>query len=295
MGDRGTSRSRAAERGDTGGIAGDAGVNGRISFMGANFVARQLDYRMTRGWGQGEKAASEYFCPIATFPERFAELLGDVRRLGFWAMDLWTGHLSPAWATEDHLRAARELLDEHGLSVPSLAGWFGSSGEEFEASCKIAAALGVPVLGGSTSMLDKDRQQVVERLKHHGLCLGLENHPEKTPRELLAKIGDGGDGTIGATVDTGWFATQGYDAATALNELGDRLVHVHLKDVLAVGAHDTCRFSAGVVPLESCVRTLQRLGYRGALSVEHEPESFDPSDDSRASRELLEGWLAGSA
>lgn len=292
MGDQRSSRSPAARAGNKGGAFADAGDETRISFMGANYVARQLDYRMTGGWGQGEKAASEHFRPLETFEERFAEVLHDVRRLGFSAIDIWTGHISPAWASDDHLNVARELLAEHALSVPSLAGWFGSSAEEFEAACKVAAALDVPVLGGSTSMLVKDRQLVVERLKHYGLSLGLENHPEKTPGELLAKIGDDASGTIGATVDTGWFGSQGYDAALALEELGERLLHVHLKDVLAPGEHQTCRFGAGVVPVEKCVRVLQRLGYRGAISVEHEPESFDPSEDSRASRELLEGWLA---
>jgi hypothetical protein len=28
------------------------------------------------------------------------------------------------------------------------------------------------------------------------------------------------------------------------------------------------------------------------LTVEHEPETFDPTDDVRAMREQLEGWLA---
>jgi hypothetical protein len=33
---------------------------------------------------------------------------------------------------------------------------------------------------------------------------------------------------------------------------------------------------------------LQRLGYAGAIAVEHEPETFDPTEDIRAMRE----WLA---
>jgi L-ribulose-5-phosphate 3-epimerase len=266
-----------------------------VSFMSANYVARQLDFRMTRGWGQGEKAASEHYRPLETFAERFEELLVSVRWLGFSAIDVWTAHVSPAWAGHRHLAIAGELLARHGLRVPSLAGWFGSTADEFEATCRVAVALGAPVLGGSTSMIDKDRKLVVERLKHHGLRLGLENHPEKTPGELLARIGDGGDGTVGATVDTGWFGTQGYDAARALAELDGHLFHVHLKDVLAEGAHDTCRFGAGVVPIRECVMTLQRLGYGGTISVEHEPETFDPSEDCRASRELLEGWLTAKA
>ena len=68
---------------------------------------------------------------------------------------------------------------------------------------------------------------------------------------------------------------------------------MHLKDVLAEGEpHETCRWGEGVVPIEECVRTLQRAGYAGAIAVEHEPETVDPTDDIRAMREQLAGWLA---
>lgn len=262
-----------------------------ISFMSANYVARQLDYNMTRGWGQGEKATSEYFQPIETFPERFDALLREIVGLGFGAIDLWLAHLSPSWATSQHIDAARDLLAKHGLPVVSLAGWFGSTPDEFAATCRLATAVGCRVLGGSTSVIEKDRAFVVRMLKEHGLRLGLENHPEKTPVELRARIGDGGEGTIGACVDTGWFGTQGYDAARALEELGDVLVHIHLKDVLAEGAHETCGYGEGIVPVEGCVRALERMGYAGAISVEHEPEHASPNDAAVRSLALLKGWL----
>lgn len=266
-----------------------------ISFMSANYVARQLDYHMTGGWGEGDQATSDYFQPIETFAERLDLILRDIRAMGFTAMDLWTAHLGPTWATDEHLAIARDKLAQYGLPVVSLAGWFGSTPEEFAATCRVAAALGAPVLGGSTSMLQQDRDFVVATLKEHGLKLGLENHPEKTPTELREKIGDGGDGTLGACVDTGWFGTQGYNAAQALEELHDVLFHVHLKDVLAEGAHDTCRYGQGIVPIRECVGTLQRIGYAEAISVEHEPEQFDPTADVAASVALLRLWMAREA
>ena len=270
-----------------------------ISFMTANYVARQIGYTMTGGWSQGAKATDAYFKPLDTFAERFEELLYDISDLGFTAIDLWESHLNPAWATPEHIATARDLLAKYGLPVISLAGWFGSTPEEFAATCRLAAELSCPLLGGSTSALAKDRDAVVGTLKQHGLRLALENHPEKTPGELLARIGDpstgsagaGGDGTIGACVDTGWFGTHGYDAAAALEELREVLFHVHLKDVLAAGAHDTCGYGKGVVPIKQCVETLQRIGYHGAISVEHEPEQGDPSEQVAEGLELLKSWL----
>src|SRR5690606_8294729 len=161
--------------------------------------------RMTEGWSQGDEATSRHFRPPATFRERFEAVVRDVAALGFRAMDVWTAHLSPRWATPEHLVAARDVLDHHGLSVPSIAGsfgagrhgaplgfgrmdgwpghlsprWappdhlvaardvldphglsvpstagsFGADRAEFDAACRVAEALGAPVLGGSTPLL----------------------------------------------------------------------------------------------------------------------------------------------
>lgn len=266
-------------------------MNNTLSFMSANYVARTLDYNLTGGWGQGDEATQAHFKPIGTFPERFRVLLEGVTALGFEAIDLWTGHLSPEWATDAHMATARSLLDEHRLSVPSLAGGFGETPEAFERNCKLAAALSVPVLGGATSLLETDRPFVVETLKRYGLKLGLENHPERTPAEMLAKIGDTGDGHIGTALDTGWYATHGFDAAEAIEELGEHVFHIHLKDVREVGAHETCRLGTGVVPIEGCLEALLRIGYGGPIALEHEPETFDPTDDVRASLAWVRAWM----
>jgi sugar phosphate isomerase/epimerase len=152
--------------------------------------------------------------------------------------------------------------------------------------CDIAAALGTTMLSGNVPL---DDERLPSLLADRGLRFAFENHPaEKTPADVLAKIG-----ANGACVDTGWFGTQGYSAPQAIEELGDRVWHVHLKDVLAVGEpHDTCRWGEGIVDIEGCVRALRAIGYEGVIAVEHEPETFDPSEEIRSMREQLEGWLA---
>ncbi len=265
----------------------------RISFITANYVARQIGFNMTEGWGQGDRATNEYFRPIETFAERFGKLLDDIRAMGFEAIDLWNAHLHWAWATEEHIASARDLLARHGLRVLSLAGGFGATPDELDRACKLAVAMDAPLLAGSTTLLSKDRAATVAILKQHGVRLAIENHPgEKTPADVLRQIGDGGDGMLGTAVDTGWWGTQGYDAAKAIEELWSHILCVHLKDVLAAGAHETCRFGRGVVPIEACVRTLQHMGYQGSYGIEHEPDHYDPSEDCRAVLQMLRGWLA---
>jgi sugar phosphate isomerase/epimerase len=129
-------------------------------------------------------------------------------------------------------------------------------------------------------------------LQAHGVRLAVENHPERTPAEVLAKLERGGD-AFASTVDTGWWATQGYDPAEAIRELGPAVAHVHLKDVRAAGEpHETCRWGEGIVDVAACVAALRELGYAGALAVEHEPEEHDPSEECRAMRRELEALLS---
>jgi L-ribulose-5-phosphate 3-epimerase len=260
-------------------------VSTAIAFMTANFVARETGYAM-HGWGHGDRVTNEAFAPLETYAERFDALLADIRALGFSTIDVWGAHLSPDWATDAHVEAALAALERHGVDVSTYATWIGPS--NIERSCELALALGTSLIGGGFSGEPEALAPVLER---HGVRLAVENHPEKTPAEVLDKIDRGGE-MFGTTVDTGWWGTQGYDAARAIEELGRHVLHVHLKDVLALDEpHDTCRFGEGIVPVEECVRALRRTGYAGAIAVEHEPETFDPSDEIRAMRAQLEGWL----
>jgi len=261
-------------------------VTNTIAFMTANYVARETGFAM-HGWGHGDRTTNEAFAPIETYGEKIDELLGTIAGLGFDTVDVWGAHLSPDWATDAHVEALREALAGHELAVATYATWLGPA--NVERACELAIALGASVIGGGFS---GEAEALAPVLARHGVRLGIENHPERTPAEVLAKI-ERGDGAFGTTVDTGWWGTQGYDAARAIEELGEHVLHVHLKDVRALGEpHETCRWGDGIVPIEECVRALQRGGYEGAITVEHEPETFDPTDDCRAMRAELEGWLA---
>ena len=257
-----------------------------IAFMTANYVARETGYAM-HGWGHGDRETNAAFRPLETYADKLDELLGGIRALDFDTIDLWGAHLGADWATDEHVAIARDLVARHDLRVATYATWVGPS--NVRSACEIARALGTTLTGAGAS---GDARELVPVLREHGVRLAYENHPEKTPRELLDKIA-GGDDHLGATIDTGWWATQGYDPARAIEELGEHVLHVHLKDVRAVGEpHETCRWGEGIVDVEGCVRALRRIGYDGAIAVEHEPETHDPSDDCRAMLAQLREWLA---
>jgi sugar phosphate isomerase/epimerase len=257
-----------------------------LSFMGANYVSAALGYGAAEDWAPFDEATNRAFAPLETFDERFRGVLAPIREAGFDALDLWTAHLSWRWATPEHVRLARAALEDGGLRVVSLAGNFGSTAEELEQACVLANALGVDLLGGMGDVLRADRVGAAAVLRAHGVRFGYENHPETDPRQVLDLIGDDRD-VLGATVDTGWFATHGCDAVQAIHDLRERTFHVHLKDVERPGEHVTCTHGTGCVDIEGCVEALLALGYDGALSVEHEPYDHDPTAECVRMREAL--------
>lgn len=264
----------------------------KISFMGANLVAQQLDWNMTEGWGQGDAAANAYYSPIETFEERFDKFVSEAVEAGFDTVDVWHPQLNYDWATDEHIAAAQRVLATRSVTVASYGSNYGDTVERFRRANEVATALGTHILGGQTPLLVSDRESTIAILKEFGNVLGLENHPQKSADELIAEIGTDHDGVIGATVDTGWFGTQGFDAARAIRELGKNVFYVHLKDVRAVGAHDTCAYGDGVVPIADCVAALREIGYTGAISIEHEPEHYNPFPEVEKSRQILLGLLS---
>jgi L-ribulose-5-phosphate 3-epimerase len=247
-----------------------------LSFMTANYVAKELGYGAADEWGPFDDATNAAFEPLDTFGERFDDLLATITGIGFDTIDLWFAHLNWRWASLEHITVAREALARRDVRVVSLAGSVGATTDELAAACRLANDLAVDLIAGVGEVVHRDREGAVAVLREHGVRFGLENHPEKAPQEVLGAIGDDAD-VLGAAVDTGWWATQSYDPVAAIGELSDRLFHVHLKDVEEPGTHVSCMHGEGCANVAGCVEKLLELGYAGPLSIEHEPYDRDPT------------------
>ncbi|MFF2624709.1 sugar phosphate isomerase/epimerase family protein [Kitasatospora griseola] len=272
------------------------------AFATSNFIARELGYSLTGGWRQDDsahpflggwaecaEAVRAAFAPVETYRARFGALLAEVREAGFEAVELWSGHLNPHWATDQHLAIACEVIDEHGLRVVGFHGYLGDSRDTARRACRITAALGAGLLtGGGGRFLDSHRADAVAMLRDHGIRLAIENHPEHAaPAQLLAEIGESADGTIGVNLDTGWWATHGQDPVEAITALSGHLLHVQLKDIAAPGTHHPAALGTGCVPVRDCLRALAAAGYRGAYSLEHLAADASPVAACREARRML--------
>jgi sugar phosphate isomerase/epimerase len=130
-----------------------------------------------------------------------------------------------------------------------------------------------------------------------GVRFGLEVHPTEiaydfvTTRKALDAIGN--REAFGINLDPSHFAHQFLDTAAFALEFADRIYHVHVKDSCKrldgrrsiLGSHlnfgaerrgwDFVSPGHGDVDFEELFRALNRIGYRGPLSIEWEDSGMD--------------------
>src|SRR5690606_859588 len=263
----------------------------RLAFMTANFVARELNYENSNDWGACHQATYDA-SHGPNFESKFEEMIALTKDMGFDAIELWVAHLDPLHATPEMINKAVEILQKYDVDAVAYTAGFGAPGVTEEEATKIfatAKAIGAKVLANA---FHPDNGPIVQELaKENGIYMGLENHPEKSAQEVIDKVSPFAP-WVGAAIDTGWFATHGYDAVQATKELQNNLVHVHLKDIKAAGAHDTCTLGDGIVDIKGVLSVLKEINYDGIITIEHEPHDHDPTEDVIESIKRVKSWWA---
>lgn len=140
-------------------------------------------------------------------------------------------------------------------------------------------------------------EPLFDRMDAYGIRFALEVHPTDiafdfyTSATLLGVFGR--RETLGFTMDPSHFVWQGMNPALFVRDFGDRIFHVHMKDVSVnrdgragvLGSFlefgDTRRYwnprtlGRGAVDFEELVRELNAARYQGALSVEWEDNGME--------------------
>lgn len=235
------------------------------------------------------------------------------------------------WAISNHLVGQavcdaiddrhRRILPDHVWGDGDPEGVRQRAAAEMQVTARAAANLGVPVVNGFTGsgvwpllyafppVTEADLEAgyhdfaarwapILDVFDQVGVRFALEVHPTEiafdivTARRALDAIG--GRGAFGFNYDPSHLAYQGVDCAAFVREFGERIHHVHVKDVWwsdrpgtagVFGGHlpfghpertwDFRSPGRGRVPFEDVLRELNRAGYEGPLSVEWEDPEMD--------------------
>lgn len=266
-------------------------------------------------------------------PPSAATILDEIARLGYEGIQLGPGfpdgsRLRTALATrglrlaevyaalpatsaglaDDALAVGRERLRLlHGGGGDVLCVAFDGTPDR-DARAGRAAAEGTPRLtDGAWRSLTAVLHTLADEANSAGHRLAFHPHAGtfvETPAEVDRLVALTDPGTVGICLDVGHCLVGGGDPVDALVRLGDRVTHVHLKDVdpdvlerlsngalgdfgQAVRARLFTELGAGALDLPGCLRVLAGRRYTGWLMVEQDSSWPPPSEAAAIGRRVL--------
>jgi sugar phosphate isomerase/epimerase len=173
-------------------------------------------------------------------------------------------------------RATREKLDRAGVDCVSYYSATIKDEQDLENAIRFAKLLGCGNITGDATGSILNR--IDQRLTEEGLTFGIHNHffphvkfAYESPEDVLNALSRLSK-TMGATADTGHFASCGYDPADAIRKLAPRLRMVHLKDVKEKGGEVNVLLGTGIARIPEVMQELHRQKFPGLVAVEYEKE-----------------------
>ena len=254
----------------------------KLSCVTASYVADLLGYPGEIDWGLAMETITR--APMLETIDGMLDRLAPARLDGieFWYPHVWPANITPALASE-----IRKRLAARGMVCCACAGSVGDPEEDpygCEERFQTASLLEAPLIAAHLDA--RAVPQLGELGARYRVRVAYENGSDKDAGQMLSAI-SGGNEWIGANIDTGNMAAQGGDPVQAIRELGSRIMHVHFKDVPAVGSHACVAIGTGIVDVPGVIRELQACGYDGWLSIEVETGDHDPTDEILASAETI--------
>ncbi|MEM1026745.1 MAG: sugar phosphate isomerase/epimerase family protein [Planctomycetota bacterium] len=212
--------------------------------------------------------------------DRFDAILETAKAAGFSGVEIGFRRLRHITAD-----SARAMLDRHGLTLSAthiggnLSDHSQASEERdaFEQALEYMVALGVEFLMYSGLNEPDDEQldaqihglnEAAKRCSDRGVRLLYHNHAWEFAdnRRILDRLLTLADPALGFGPDLGWVAKAGADVSAFLDELGDRIGLIHLKDYFGEerGQFSTAHFGEGVMdfqPVWDWLHVNQRRGF----------------------------------
>jgi sugar phosphate isomerase/epimerase len=166
---------------------------------------------------------------------------------------------------------------------------------EVEQAFAYAKAAGMRIIVGipSPDMLPL----VNEKVQEYDIRVAIHNHgPDvkvfRSPGEIYEKIRDL-DRRVGLCMDIGHTMRTGVDPSHAAEQVADRLLDIHMKDVSAASrAGKTVEIGRGIIDIPKFLRMLDKIHYGGYVSFEFEKDSTDPLPGLAESVGYVRGVLA---
>jgi len=172
----------------------------------------------------------------------------------------------------------------------------GKSEDEWKQIFEFSKKLGVYAI----TTEDVGNIDVIEKLvKEYDIKIAYHEHPKKEndpnyklwDPNYVAELVKDRDPRIGASADTGHWASSGVNPLEAIKLLKGRIVSLHLKDRAEIGKKSTdLVFGTGVLDIPAILAELKAQGFDGNISIEYETKWEDNVADIKACVEFVKNW-----
>jgi sugar phosphate isomerase/epimerase len=206
------------------------------------------------------------------------DMIVQIRKLGIKEIEMSRGEFMLFRKPKPELfESARKKFDQAGIQCVSYYAATIHDGSELDDAIRNAKLLGSRNITADATgpellkLIDK-------KCTEAKLTLGIHNHffkgkkfPYESADEVLAAL-KGLSPTVGATADTGQFASCGQDTVAAVRKLGPYLKMVHLKDIQAPGDEVNVLIGNGIARIPEVIQELHKMNYKGLVAIEYEKE-----------------------
>lgn len=275
--------------------------------------------RSTQMFGGLGGVAGIAFSTLACPAWSLAQVVDAARRDGYDGVELrlLDGEvIDPALPAAERQRVARTFRDA-GLPIVALDTSVRVAADDPAAAtaqlarfCELASAWSAPLVRVFGGRWGPDRarcdalaqaRRILERMaplaEGLGVRIALETHDAFSAAADAAELLTGLPAAVGVVWDIHHPHRAGDPPERVLALLGDRLLHVHVKDARRDGeGWALVPLGEGEVPVRACLEALAAQGYAGWLSVEWEkkwhPEIAEPEVALPQHAGVLREWLA---
>jgi sugar phosphate isomerase/epimerase len=256
---------------------------------------------------RAQKIGWRLACQLYTFRDRsFYEALDAISSLGIRIVepcfflpldkkhpDLKTSEALP----QDVRREMKARLRDYGIRMPHYYAPVDGNTKNFRKIFDFAKEMGVRTL------VAEPPAEVFEKLdelcSEYRINLAIHNHP-KSPNskywkpENVLKVCEGRSKRIGSCSDTGHWVRSGLDPVECLRKAKDRIIAMHLKDVIESGKPEArdVPLGTGKANYTAVLKELYAQKFRGIMTIEYEHLSPKLVEDVAKCAKFVEDFAA---
>jgi sugar phosphate isomerase/epimerase len=146
--------------------------------------------------------------------------------------------------------------------------------------------------GGGLDRAIRILEQLLPAAEELDMLVCLENHAGNTFETLedYRRMCDAiSSPRVGICMDTGHFDASAVDMDNLIDTLGERVVHLHVKENRGRGRQDFTRFGEGTTDNHHIIQRMVERGYSGYITVELSPQRDRPTSvaDLRKAYEMF--------